>query len=108
MNCSNSKKTANRGNMSNRSKSLLIVNPIFLSIFLGNKTSLIPFNRAIRFGLDLVDSFAAIGRFTMRQINQVPSLSLLQSLKFLCHCLLPKRVSTSLTIVVRLMKGKYS
>ena len=108
MNCSNSKKTVNRGNMSNRSKSLLIVNPIFLSISLGNKTSLIPFNRAIRFGLDLVDSFAANGRFTMRQINQVPSMSLFQSLKFLCHCLLPKRVSTGLTIGVRLMKGKYN
>ena len=94
--------------MSNRSKSLLIVNPIFLSISLGNKTSLIPFNRAIRFGLDLVDPFATNDRFTMRQINQVPSMTFLQNLKFLCHCLLPKRVSTGLTIGVRLMKGKYS
>jgi hypothetical protein len=108
MNCSNSKKTANIGNTSNRGKSLLIVNPIFLSISFGNKTSLIPFNRAIKFGLDLVDPFATNGRFTMRQINQVLSMSLLQSLKFLCHCLLPKRVGTGLTIGVRLMKGKYS
>ena len=108
MNCSNSKKTANRGNTSNRDKSLFIVNPIFLSISLSNKTSLIPFNRAIRFGLDLLDPFAANGRFTMRQINQIPGMSLLQNLKFLCHCLLPKRVSTDLTNIVRLMKGKYS
>ena len=66
MNCSNSKKTANKGNTSNRSKSLLIVNPIFLSISLGDKTSLIPFNSAIRFGLDLVDLFATNDRFTTR------------------------------------------
>ena len=83
MNCNNSKKIANRGNTSNRGKILLIVNIIFLSISLGNKTSLIPFNSSIRFGLDLVDLFTINGRFTMRQINQIPSVSLFQSLKFL-------------------------
>jgi hypothetical protein len=108
MNCSNSKKTANRGNTSNRGKILLIVNPIFLSISLGNKTSFIPFNSAIIFGLDLVDPFTTNDRFTTKQINQIPSVSLLQSLKFLYHCLLPKRISTGLTIGVRLMKGKHS
>ena len=106
MNCSNSKKTANRGNTSNWVKRLLIVNPIFLSISLGDKTSLTPFNSAIRFGLDLLDPFATNDKFTTRQINQIPSVCLLQSLKFLCHCLLPKRISTCLTIGVRLMKGK--
>ena len=108
MNYNNSKKTANRGNTSNRGKSLLIVNPILLSISLGNKTSLIPFNSAIRFGIDLIDSFITNDRFTMRQINQIPNVSLLQSLKFLYHCLLSKRISTGLTIGVRLMKGKHS
>ena len=92
MNYSNSKKTTNRGNTSNMGKSLLIVNPILLSISFGNKTSLIPSNSAIRFGLDFVDSFTTNGRFTTRQINQIPSVSLLQSLKFLYHCLLPKRI----------------
>jgi hypothetical protein len=108
MNCNNSKKTANRGNTSNMSKSLLIVNPIFLSISLGNKTSLIPFNSAIRFGLDPVDSFTTNGKFTTRQINQILCMSLFQSLKFLYHCLLPKRISTCLTIGVKLMKGKHN
>ena len=108
MNCSNSKKTANRGNTSNRGKSLLIVNLIFLNISLGNKTSLIPFNSAIRFDLNLVDPFTTNDRFTTRQINQIPSVCLLQSLKFLCHCLLPKRISIGLVIGVRLIKGKHS
>ena len=101
MNCSNSKKTTNKGNTSNKGKSLLIVNPIFLSISLGNKTSLIQFNSAIVFGFDLVDPFTTNGKFTTRQINQISSVSFLQSLKFLNYCLLPKRISTSLTIGVR-------
>ena len=83
MNCSNSKKTTNIGNMSNRGKGLLIVNPKFLSISLSNKSGLIPFNSAIRFGLDLVNLFTTNGRFTTRQINRIPSVSLLQSLKFM-------------------------
>jgi hypothetical protein len=87
MNCSNSKKTTNRGNTINKGKGLLIVNPIFLSISLGNKTGLILFNRAIKFGFDLIDPFTINDRFTMRQINQIPSVSLLQSLKFFCHYL---------------------
>ena len=69
MNYNNSKKTKNRGNTSNKGKSLLIVNPIFLSIALGNKMSLIPFNSAIRFGFDLVDPFTTNGKFTTRKIN---------------------------------------
>ncbi len=77
MNCSNSKKIVNRNYTSNRGKSLLIVNHIFLGKSFGNKTCLIMFNRAIRLGLDLVDSFTTNDRFTTRQVNQIPSVSLL-------------------------------
>ena len=106
MNCNNNKKTANKGNTSNRGKSLIIVNTIVLNKSFGNKTCLILFNSAIRF--DLVDPFIANGRFTTRKINQIPSVSILQNLKFFYHYLLPKKISTCLTIGVRLMKRNHS
>ena len=87
MNCCNSKKITNRGNTNNKGKGLLIVNPIFLSISLSNKTGLILFNSAIKFGFDLINPFTINDRFNMRQINQIPSVSLLQNLKFFCHYL---------------------
>ena len=104
----NSKKTANISNTSIRGKSLLIVNLIFLSKSLGNKTCLIPFNSAIRIGLDLVDPFTGNGRFMTRSVNQILSVSLLQNLNFPYHCLLPKRISASLTIGVKLMKRNHN
>jgi hypothetical protein len=70
MNHNNNKKTANISNMSNKNKSLLIVNLIFPSKSLGNKVCLILFNSAIRLSLDLVDPFTTNDKFTTRQVNQ--------------------------------------
>ncbi|GMP94104.1 hypothetical protein CsSME_00043686 [Camellia sinensis var. sinensis] len=95
---SNSKQTANRGKLSNRGEDLLIINAIFLVETLGNKTSFVALNRAIRMSLDFVDPFAANCSLARRKINNIPSMSFVQNLKFISHSLLPKRISTSLTI----------
>ena len=103
MNRNNGKKIVNRSNTSNWGKSLLIVNLKCLRKYLGNKTCLIPFNSALRFSLGFVNPFTANCRFTIRQVNHIPSVSFLQDLKFLSHCLLSKKISTSLMIGLRLM-----
>jgi len=47
---SESKKSVNKYHFCHRGKSLLIIDTILLCEFPGNETSLIPFNRTIRFG----------------------------------------------------------
>jgi hypothetical protein len=55
----NSEKGPNSGHVSNRSKSLLVVNTILLLETTRHKASLIALKRAIRAGLDLVDPLAS-------------------------------------------------
>ena len=95
--------------MSNRSKSLIIINAIFLSESPSNQTSLVTFNEFISPSLDLIDPFTTNCRLARRQNGHVPSMSLVKCIKFISHDLLPKRISASLTIGMRLMessKGK--
>ena len=77
MNRNNGKQTANESNTTNRVKSLLIVNLIFLSKSLDNKTCLIQFDNSIELDIDLVDQFTTNDRFTTSQVNQILSTSLL-------------------------------
>jgi hypothetical protein len=77
MNRNNGKKTTNESNTTNRGKSLLIVNLIFLSKSLDNKTCLIQFYNSIELDIDLVDQFTTNDRFTTSQVNQILSTSLL-------------------------------
>ena len=77
MNRNNGKQTANESNTTNRGKSLLIVNLIFLSKSLDNKTCLIQFDNSIELDIDLVDQFTTNNRFTTSQVNQILSTSLL-------------------------------
>jgi hypothetical protein len=48
---------ANSGHVSNMSKSLIIITPMFLLLTTGNKMSLITLERTIRAGLNLIDLF---------------------------------------------------
>ena len=91
------------------SKSLLIINAIFLSETPSNQANLVTFNGSINPSLDLIDSFITNCRLARRQSGHVPSMSLVKCIKFISHSLLPKRISASLTIGIRLMesnKGK--
>ncbi|GMP53549.1 hypothetical protein CsSME_00018982 [Camellia sinensis var. sinensis] len=47
---------------------------------------------------DFVNPFAANYSLARRKINKIPSMSFVQGLEFISHSLLPKRISTSLTI----------
>lgn len=103
---SNSKQTANRGKLSNRGEGLLIINAIFQVATLGNNTSFVALNRAIKMSLDFVDLFIANCSLARRKINNIPSMCFVQSLEFISHSLLPKRISTGLTIRGRLICRK--
>ncbi|GMP67618.1 hypothetical protein CsSME_00027544 [Camellia sinensis var. sinensis] len=58
--------------------------------------------------LDFVNPFTANRSFARRKINKIPSMSFVQSLEFISHSLLPKRISTSLTIGGRFISRKGS
>ena len=73
-NSSHSNETSDRCKVSNRSKSFLIVNTIFLSKAFSNEVSLISFNRSIILGLDLINLPTTYYRLTRRQINHILSV----------------------------------
>ena len=73
-NSSHSNETFDRCKVSNRSKSFLIVNAIFLSKVFCNEVSLVSFKRSISLGLNLVNPPITYYRLTRRQINHIPSV----------------------------------
>ena len=96
MDSSERKKSANRCHFYYKGKNLLIINTILLSESPSNETSLVPFNRTIRFGLDFVYLFAAHWICTRRQGSKILSMGMLKCHQFLIHCMLPFwRLTTS-------------
>ena len=63
------------------------------------------FDESISSGLDLIDPFTTDCILAERQSNHVPSMSFMKSIKFIGYSLLPKRISASLTINMRLMES---
>ncbi|KAJ7296805.1 hypothetical protein O6H91_Y097400 [Diphasiastrum complanatum] len=61
---------------SSRRKSLLIINPLLLSIAFGNEPCLVPFNGTIYLILDFVYPFRTNCLLPMRKINKNPNLVL--------------------------------
>ena len=51
--------------------------------------------------LDFINPFASNHILIGGQINLIPSMCTSKSLKFFCHCFLPKRVRTCLVIYAR-------
>ena len=87
------------------SKSLLIINAIFLSESLSNQASLVTLNGSISPSLDLIDSFTTNCRLTRRQSGHVPIMSFVKCIKFISYSLLLKRISANLTIGMKLMES---
>jgi hypothetical protein len=89
----------------NRRKSLLIIDTVFLSKSLGNQARIVSFDGSISPSLDLIDLFITDCKLARRQSGHVPSMSFMKSIKFIDYSLLPKRISASLTIGMRLMES---
>ena len=102
VNSSHNNETSDRCKASNRSKSFLIVNAIFLSKAFHNEVSLVLFNKSISLGL--VNLPTTCYKLTRRQINHIPNVIFVKVIKFFEDSLLPKRVSIGLTIGVRLIE----
>ena len=74
----------------------MVINAFGLSETFGNKTSLKPFNRAIRAMLDFVEPFAANGLLLERESGKGPCISEFQGINFRLHGLLPLGIRFSL------------
>jgi hypothetical protein len=91
LNRSHSKKSANSGHMSNRSKSLIIITTLLLLKTMSNK-------RTIRASLNLIDPLTSDRTNTWGTWHKIPCASLLKSSNLLSHRMLPFQMKNSIMI----------
>jgi hypothetical protein len=84
-----SKKSANSGHMSNKSKSLIIIMTLLLLKTTSNKTSLIVLKRTIRASLNLIDPLISDPTNTCGTWHNIPCVRLLKSSNLLSHHVIP-------------------
>jgi hypothetical protein len=96
-------KSMNGGLVSNMSKSFLIVTTVLLLNTTSNKMHFIALNRAIRAGLDLIDTLAC-DQNSRRVRDKIPSVGMLKSSNLPGHSKLPLRISNNITIGGRIRK----
>ena len=89
-NRSNDNKSTNSSHLCNRSKGLLIIYIILLRKPLSNQLNLVSLNQTIRLSFDCIDP--------VRTNGTLPSINLMQNIKFLSHSLLPKRIKNNFSI----------
>jgi hypothetical protein len=83
----------NCSGLHNGIESITIINTILLSETTGDKTSFIFINRTIGSLLYLENPLATHNIDSMRPRNQDPGISALESRKFLCHGITPRRLT---------------
>jgi hypothetical protein len=88
-NRSHSKKSANSGHVSNRSKSLIIITTLLLLKTTSNEMSLIALKRTIRVSLNLIDPLTSDRTNMWETWHKIPHASPLKSSNLLSHCILP-------------------
>jgi hypothetical protein len=98
LNRSHSKKSANSGHMSNRSKSLIIITTLLLLKTMSNKMSLIVLKRTIRASLNLIDPLTSDQTNTWGTWHKIPCASLLKNSNLLSHRMLPFQMKNSIMI----------
>jgi hypothetical protein len=97
LNRSHNKKSANSGQMSNMSKSLIIIMTFHLLKTTSNETSLITLKRTIRASLNLINIITS-DRMNMWGIwHKIPRASSLKSSNLLSHRMLPFQMKNSIT-----------
>ncbi|GMP23771.1 hypothetical protein CsSME_00001248 [Camellia sinensis var. sinensis] len=84
-NSRNNNQSTNNGHFGNRSKSLLIIDSIFLRKPFSNQTSLILLNGIISLGFNFINPTTTHNMVTRRKGNKVPSASSMQCRKLLIH-----------------------
>jgi hypothetical protein len=89
LNINHSKKSANSGHMSNKSKNLIIITTGLPLKATGNQTSLIALKRTIRTSLNLIDPLTSDRMNTWGTGHKIPCVSLLKSSNLLSHHVLP-------------------
>jgi hypothetical protein len=97
-NRSHSKKSANSGHMSNKSKSLIIITTLLLLKTTSNEASLITLKRTIRASLNLIDPLTSDQTHTWETRHKIPRASPLKGSNLLNHRMLPFRMKNSIVI----------
>jgi hypothetical protein len=103
-NRSHSKKSANHGHVSNKSKSLIIIMTLLLLKTTSNEMSLIALKRTIRASLNLIDPLISDRTNTWRIGHKIPHASPLKSSNLLSHRMLPFQMKNSVAIRIYLRK----
>jgi hypothetical protein len=97
-NRSHGKKSVNSGNMSNRSKSLIIITTLLLLKTTSNKMILIALKRTIRASLNLIDPLTSDRTNTWRTGHKISRASSLKSSNLLSHRMMPFQMKNSIAI----------
>jgi len=91
-------KNMNSSHFCKSSKCLLIIHTILLRVSFCNQSTFVLLNRSIRISLDLIHPTTTNNTLIKRLRNQILSIYVMQSRKFLIHSLLPKRIKNCLFI----------
>jgi len=97
-------KSNNSSHFCNMGKCLLIIHTILLRVSFCNQPNFVSLNRSITISLDFIHLTTTNNTLTKRYMNQILSICLMQSRKFLIHSLLPKRIKNCLFIGRGLIK----
>jgi hypothetical protein len=98
LNISHSKKSANSGHMSNKSKNIIIIMTVLPLKATGNKTSLIALKRTVRASLNLIDPLTSDRTNTWGTGHKIPRADPLKSSNLLSHRMLPLQMKNSIVI----------
>jgi hypothetical protein len=97
-NRSHDKKSVKSDQMSNRSKSLIIISTMLLLKTMSNKMSLIPLKRTIRASLNIIYPLTSDWTNTWGTRHKIPRASTLKGSNLLSHRVLPFQMKNSIMI----------